>query len=351
MLANIDSLEVEKRKRHAVAKIITHTKEPTQSAATGFAPANIALCKYWGKRDTVLNLPLTSSLSISLGTKGTSTKISLREGNDSIELNGQICAANDPFAVRLSSFLDLFRPRSAFGFKICTHNTIPTSAGLASSASGFAALVTALDQLFSWQLEKRALSILARLGSGSASRSVYTGFVEWHAGSADDGSDSYAQELETTWPELRLGLLTLSAEKKAWDSRSAMQHTQATSPFYSEWPRMIQADLATIKEAIENRNFEQLGQASESNALALHALILSARPSILYWKPETLDILHRIEQLRRKGLAIYATIDAGPNIKLIFLESATEDVRTYFPEVEIIVPFAATAKTSLPLPV
>lgn len=327
-------------RRRAVAAIIGAPKEPVQRVAVGFAPANIALCKYWGKRDSVLNLPVTSSLSLSLGSKGTSTQLSLRRGRDAVWLNGRLMKGDDPFVERLSSFLNLFRPASGLGFDVRTCNTIPTAAGLASSASGFAALVLALNELFAWRLDRRALSILARLGSGSACRSVCSGFVEWRAGCSRDGSDSYAQPLEVSWPDLRWGILYLNTEKKAWSSRRAMEHTQITSPFYGEWPRTVQGDLAAVKQAIVERDFERFGQTSESNALALHALAIAARPSILYWQPATLSLLHRIQALRRQGLSVYATMDAGPNVKVLFLESSIGEVQKHFPDVEIIAPFA-----------
>ncbi|MCC7300566.1 MAG: diphosphomevalonate decarboxylase, partial [Verrucomicrobia bacterium] len=172
-----------------------------------FAPANIALCKYWGKRDAELNLPVNSSLSISLGKLGTHTAVKFSKSADKVFLNGKPAPAD--FAARISKFLNLFRAEGQF-FEVRTKNNIPTAAGLASSASGFAALVKALDQLFGWGFNPRELSMLARLGSGSASRSLYDGFAVWHAGVRADGMDSCSEPLSSDWKNLRIGILEVS---------------------------------------------------------------------------------------------------------------------------------------------
>lgn len=156
-----------------------------------FAPANIALCKYWGKRDTTLNLPLTSSLSISLGKKGATCTVQLSDQlQDICILNGKTLAVDSKFSTRITQFLDLFRPCEKMFFHVNSQMNIPLAAGLASSACGFASLVLALNDFFGWKLSQQELSILARLGSGSACRSLVQGFVEWQAGLRADGMDS-----------------------------------------------------------------------------------------------------------------------------------------------------------------
>ena len=186
---------------------------PRYETATAFAPTNNALCKYWGKRNQELNLPVTSSLSISLGEKGATTTLTVNnQSHDNIILNQKKVELTTTFAQRLIQFLDLFRRDYFFDINIQTN--IPIAAGLASSACGFAALVQALNQLFGWELSPIELSILARLGSGSASRSIWQGFVEWHAGVRKDGMDSYAECLEKKWPELCIGLLLLDSNEK-----------------------------------------------------------------------------------------------------------------------------------------
>jgi diphosphomevalonate decarboxylase len=306
---------------------------------TAFAPSNIALCKYWGKRDFALNLPLTSSLSVSLGTLGTETCIHLLEGQaDSIVLNGEMVPPEKPFAARMSAFLDLFRPTGKC-FTVETKNNIPTAAGLASSASGFAALVLALDDLFDWDLSREKMSMLARLGSGSAARSVYEGFVVWHAGEGTDGLDSFAEPCPFTWPEFRIGILELCSGEKPVGSRSGMNRTVETSMLFKEWPEKVRHDLNRIEVAIASRDFELLGKTAESNALAMHATMLDAWPPLMYFQPESVAMMHRIWQLRADGLPLYFTMDAGPNLKLLFTAENEATVKEQFPELQTVSPF------------
>lgn len=308
-------------------------------SASAFASSNIALCKYWGKRDEELNLPVTASLSVSLGHLGTRTKISISNMADRITLDDCELADEDPFARRLISFLDLFRsPREKYNIE--TKNNFPTAAGLASSASGFAALVIALDDLYAWHLTKKELSLLARLGSGSASRSIFNGFVEWQRGSRDDGMDSFAQVLAEQWPELRLGVVTVADEQKAVGSRAGMRRTTETSELYRSWPLQVEKDLRNIKEAIQNRDFELLGKTAESNALAMHATMLAAWPPLLYWKPETVLVFQKVWKMREAGVPVYFTIDAGPNVKILFLENQLNVVSKNFGSMEIVTPFS-----------
>ncbi len=309
-----------------------------RSAGRASAPANIALCKYWGKRDAELNLPVTSSLSVSLGELGAETEIA-RAGSDEVWLNGEALAPDHSFTRRAMAFLDLFRPEPGFQFALRTRSTVPVAAGLASSASGFAALVRALDDLFGWGLDRRALSILARMGSGSAARSVYEGFVEWHAGSAPDGMDSFAEPLPEIWPGLRIGLLLVSKAAKPIGSRDAMNRTVATSALYRAWPEKVSDDLLDIREAIRARDFDRLGRSAESNALAMHATMAAAWPPVVYWTEDSVRMMHRIWALRAAGLPVYFTMDAGPNLKLLYEDASAPALQAEFPELVSIRPF------------
>ncbi|MBN2686322.1 MAG: diphosphomevalonate decarboxylase [Pontiellaceae bacterium] len=323
-----------------VEKMLADRKSLQKGEGSAFAPSNIALCKYWGKRDAELNLPINSSLSISLAELGTHTQIRLREGRDAVYLNDMRQAAESGFIRRMSAFLDLFRSYySQSFFEVRTNNNIPTAAGLASSASGFAALVLALNDLGGWGLNQKHLSMLARLGSGSASRSVYEGFVQWNAGLQSDGSDSFAERLEIDWPELRVGVLEVSADQKPVGSRDGMNRTVATSELYNNWPNQARADLAEIRSAIEQYDFSLLGKTAERNALAMHATMLSAWPPLLYLQPESVEQIHNVQRARADGLEVYLTIDAGPNIKLLFLAESERDVCDVFPGVRVIRPF------------
>ena len=309
--------------------------------ATAFAPANIALVKYWGKRDSNLNLPITDSLSIDLGNLGTETTIEAAD-HDSVILNGTKLEQDDAFAVKVINFIDLFREAlnqvatNQSALTITTNNNIPTGAGVASSASGFAALTKALDQVFGLGLSGRELSLLANLGSGSASRSIFKGFVYRHAGIDLDGMDSYSEPLPCTWPELKIGLITVSTKAKRVSSREGMERTVATSPLYKQWPQQVKEDMEKVLTAIKEKDFELLGATAESNALAMHKCIQASVPPINYFEPETIEIIKKVQELRKNGLPLYLTIDAGPNVKLLYQKKDEEKVKNEFPEIRIV---------------
>lgn len=328
------------KKSDIVNKILHQNKIlQAKDSAQAFAPTNIALCKYWGKRDKELNLPITSSLSIALAEKGATTTLSLHDAKeDLIFLNGNQLEQNSNFVIRLSEYLNLFRSIHPFALRIDIKMNIPVAAGLASSACGFASMASALNELFSWNLAKRDLSILARLGSGSAARSLWTGFVEWHAGSEVDGMDSFAEPLDYVWNDLRLGILSISTAEKPVSSRMAMQGTVETSLLYQSWPQKVAIDLQLIKDAIKENNFPLLGKTAESNALAMHATMLASSPPVCYFLPETIAAMHKVWELHRQGMEVYFTEDAGPNLKLLFLEKDENSIKEQFPQLEIIRP-------------
>lgn len=302
-----------------------------------FAPTNIALCKYWGKRDIELNLPMTSSLSIALPDKGALTALSLHsQNNDMVILNNKELSPDSAFVKRLTQYLDLFRPVKKWNLQIDIKMNIPVAAGLASSACGFASLVLALNDIFDWNLSKKDLSILARLGSGSASRSLWKGFVEWHAGVQTDGMDSFAAPLDFEWPELCIGILSVSNNEKPISSRAAMQQTVDSSSLYGCWPKKVARDMVILRQALQRKNFSLLGGTSESNALAMHATMLSSWPPVCYNLPETVAAMHQVWNIRRDGLELYFTQDAGPNLKLLFQEKDQDKVHAQFPQMEVV---------------
>jgi diphosphomevalonate decarboxylase len=319
-----------------VDNLLERTDGTPGTRGEAFAPANIALCKYWGKRNTELNLPVNSSLSISLGRLGTRTVVKFAADADRIYLDGK--AAPLDFARRTSAYLDLFRPQGAF-FEVRTKNNIPTAAGLASSASGFAALAKALDQLLDWKFNLRELSMLARLGSGSATRSLYEGFAVWHAGQRADGMDSYAEGLDAAWPELRVGILEISKTRKAVGSTDGMNRTSETSELYDSWPKQAACDYDALRTAVAAQDFPMLGKTAENNALAMHATMMAAWPPLCYWKPQSLTMMQKVWAAREKGMELYFTMDAGPNLKLLFLKEDQAAVKALFPKVQIVKPF------------
>lgn len=308
-----------------------------------FAPSNIALCKYWGKRDAELNLPMNASLSVSLDHLGSRTRVTPIDAEvDEVWLNGGHQLPESRFASRTSRFIDLFRQQQPqLRFRVDTDNNIPTAAGLASSASGFAALTRALNDSFGLGLSATEQSILARLGSGSACRSLFDGFVEWQMGVREDGMDSHGVALDNTWPGLCVGLVKVDSGEKTIDSRSGMQRTVETAHLYQSWPLQAATDLQRLHDAIAARDFGVFGAVAEQNALSMHATMIASWPPLVYWQPESLAAMQKVWQLRNSGVAVYFTMDAGPNLKLLFESGSRDALLEHFPDLEIVQPFGA----------
>ncbi|AKQ33366.1 diphosphomevalonate decarboxylase [Candidatus Coxiella mudrowiae] len=329
------------KRNHIFQKLLApQNKTPVKSFGQAFAPSNIALCKYWGKRNLELNLPFTSSLSISLNNKGAHAKISSSPNlHHELIINNNLLNLESVYAKPLLAFLEEFTFLDIKAFRLELNFNIPIAAGLASSSSSYAAIIKAMNDFFGWQLNGKTLSILARLGSGSACRSVFEGFVQWHCGTDPAGMDSYAEPLNQNWPELCVGLHIVSSQKKTTSSREGMKRTVATSALYTAWPQKVNEDLISLKKAITQKDFSLLGRAAESNALAMHATMLAAWPPLMYSSPETIQLLKKIWMLREKGLEIYFTQDAGPNIKSLFLAQDKEKLSHHFHDLETILPF------------
>ncbi len=289
--------------------------------ATAQAQPNIALVKYWGKRDDVLNLPAAGSLSITLDALHTRTTVRFDDALDAddIVLNGKRDGAQTR---KLGVFLDLFRGRARIETRaqVESGNDFPTGAGLASSASGFAALAVAVNRALDLKLSSRELSILARRGSGSAARSIFGGFAEMIAGTRADGEDAFAKPLlePEAWP-LKVAVAITTRTAKTISSRVGMDASRRTSPFYRDWIATVEADLAAGRQAVGARDFEKLADVSEASCLAMHAVMLSTRPGLIYWNAATVDCIHCIRDLRRHGTGVFFTLDAGPQVKAVCL--------------------------------
>ncbi|MBE8215322.1 MAG: diphosphomevalonate decarboxylase [Endozoicomonadaceae bacterium] len=324
-------------------KLLQKTVPLAPKTYTAYAPANIALCKYWGKRNTALNLPINDSLSISLGKKGTHTTVEPIEGlKDIIFLNHQPVLKTDITYHYITQHLHLFR--QCFGqqaFRVISHNTIATAAGLASSASGFAALTQAIIGSYGLSLPQSSHSILARLGSGSACRSIGYGFMWWQAGTRLDGQDSFATPLDCQWPTLQVGILTITTQKKHISSREGMQHTTNTSILYPRWPQEAAKHLQAIKAAIKQQDFKTFGEQVEQNALTFHATMLASWPPLCYWTPDTLQHIQSVWRARENGVKVYLTMDAGPNLKLLFESNQVKAIKQIWPNLDIIQPFVS----------
>jgi diphosphomevalonate decarboxylase len=284
------------------------------------ARANIALVKYWGKRDARLNLPVAGSLSLTLDRLHTTTGVAFdaAAAEDAVLLDGRPAPA--PFAARVTGFLDLVRERAGLRARarVETSNDFPTGAGLASSASGFAALALAATRAAGLDLRPAALSALARRGSGSAGRSIFGGLVLMRAGERADGEDACAEELLApgAW-DLRLVVAIAAHTAKAVSSSEGMRRTQATSRLYPAFVEGCRRDLAEAQAAIAARDLERLGEVAERSATELHASALAARPPLVYLAAATLAGLDAILALRREGVPAWFTCDAGPQAKAL----------------------------------
>lgn len=298
--------------------------------ATAKAHTNIALIKYWGKRNDALILPTNSSLSLTLDGFYTETSVEFKEGlvKDIFELDQEIItgvAYN-----RVSAYLDLIRSfaRTDMHAEVHSTNAVPTAAGFASSASGFAALAAAATKALDIDVTDTDLSRLTRQGSGSACRSIYGGFVQWEEGTRDDGLDSYAVPIapKEHW-DVRVAAVVLTAREKDISSRIGMKRTVDTSVFYQGWLDSVPHDLSEIKDGIQARDFEKVGSIAEANCLKMHATTLGASPPFTYWHDTTMAVMQTVQGLREKGIPAYFTIDAGPNVKVLYLPEHEEKVQ------------------------
>ena len=291
--------------------------------ASARSNVNVALVKYWGKRDAGLNLPATGSISLTLDGLSVDARVAFAAepasgaSDDVFEIDGAPATPGDH--ERLARFLDLIRAETgaAGAAAVRTESHVPRGAGLASSAAAFSALALAATRAAGVLLEPRALSALSRRGSGSAARSIFGGFVEWHRGTRPDGSDSVAEPLLDVgnW-DVRIVVALTSLGPKAVSSRDGMARA-AASPLYPAWVEGAEGDLAEARAAIATRDLERLGHLAEHSALKMHAIGLAARPPLLYWNGATVECIHRVWALRAEGVPAFVTIDAGPQVKVL----------------------------------
>jgi len=288
------------------------------------AAPSLALIKYWGKKPAAPNRAATSSLALGLDGLYSETCVSFAEGRDRVCLDGR-----EQPAERYAAFFENIRGflNAPHYYECESYNNFPSAAGLASSSSGFAALAAASVRLSSLHLQKampnlRTLSMLARLGSASAARAVYPGFVLLPAG-ASSARPLYGAEF---WPELRVIVARVTDEAKGRSSRDAMEHTRATSPYYPAWLRDSRALSARAEEALAARDIERLGPLIRASTYRMFGSMLASDPPILYWRPLTVALLGVIEDIRRQGLLAYETMDAGPQVKIFCLERDVSSV-------------------------
>jgi diphosphomevalonate decarboxylase len=303
---------------------------------TAIAHPNIALVKYWGKADVARNLPAVGSISITLDTLVTTTRVRFDAGGDSDELSLDGKQASDERTARARTCLDLFRrfrPELP-AVVVESENSFPTAAGLASSASGFAALVTAVNAGLESPLGEDRLAEIARACSGSSPRSLYGGFVELAL--AGDSTTVRPILDRREWPLEVLIAVTSKAAKKV-GSTDGMELTRTTSAFYDSWVSSSPDDLAVARDAIAARDFEALAAVGEVSCLRMHAVAMAARPGLIYWNGTTVECLHRVRELREQGTPVFFTIDAGPQLKAVCEANSTARVAGALAEIPGVV--------------
>jgi len=309
-------------------------------SVTCIAPVNIAVIKYWGKRDSKLNLPINSSLSGTLDMEDlkTVTTVSFLEPGqaDQIELNGKQEDINNP---RIQAVLKEMRSRAQeseqnLPIAIRSSNNFPTAAGLASSASGYAAMVFGLSKLFRIDGE---VSDVARQGSGSSTRSLFGGFVRWEMGQLDDGKDSIASQVvdENHWADMRVLILVVSDHKKSVSSAAGMQQTVKTCPEIPDRIKRVPERMIEMERAIQEKDFEAFAKLTMVDSDDFHNLCHTTQPPIHYMNDVSFNIVKLVQQFNQPSMRAAYTFDAGPNAVIYLPESNVQSflstVMHYFP--------------------
>jgi diphosphomevalonate decarboxylase len=300
---------------------------------SSLAHPNIAFIKYWGNRDNTLRIPSNGSISMNLASleTRTSVEISPEFAYDSLTLNGH--RESGAALVRVKAFLDLLRETS--GKMIYAHvrseNNFPVSAGIASSASAFAALAAAGSKAFGLELSEKELSILARRGSGSASRSIPSGFVEWHAGRTNASSFAATIAPAEHW-ELWDCVTVVTDQPKKTGSTEGHQ-LASTSPFQEARVKDAPRRLEICRKAILEKDFEALAGIIELDSDMMHAVMMTSQIPLMYWSPKSLEIMHEVAQWRKSGIPAAYTLDAGPNVHVICTKAYANRIRAHLEKI------------------
>jgi len=302
----------------------------SQKRTTVKAHPNIAFIKYWGNAIPDLRLPSNGSISMNL--HGLDTVTSLTENKKgafhSLEINGE--KQDSIKTKRISAFIE--KARELYGFSgyldVRSQNNFPMGAGIASSASAFAALATALNDFYALDLSEKEISALARLGSGSACRSIPDGFTMWKTGTTHEGSYATSIVPVNHWELYDYILIVNKDEKKI--SSTEGHHLSATSPFQSVRIHDAKRRLEICKSAILDKDFEKLSDIIELDSDMMHAVMMTSNPPITYWQPDSIAIMKKVRALRKRGIACAYTMDAGPNVHVICTASDLNKVKENF---------------------
>lgn len=277
------------------------------------ASPNLAILKYWGKRDDRSNLPDTPSLGVTLAGLVTETTVRADAERDQVLVAGEIQPERryEPFFRHLRERLGIARH-----FRAESTNSFPTGAGIASSASGFAALAVGAAAAAGLRPAPAELSAIARVGSASAARSCFGGFVLLPAG----GHAAQQVFPPSHWPELRVIVAVVERGAKPLSSRDAMKRCKDTSPYYDAWVRSSETLVPEALQALSHRDLSRLGELARISFMRMFATMMGAVPPVLYWHPESLGLIELCRRLRERGIGAHETMDAGPQVKIFCLE-------------------------------
>ena len=306
--------------------------------------ANIAIVKYWGKKDAKKMIPATSSISLTLNDMFTETEMEFISDEDikiSVEkemkngdykdkfsdmadlfyLNGEL--QDSVHTEKISKVVDLFRENRSQKVKISTTNNMPTAAGLSSSSSGLSAVIKACNELFGKNYTQSELAQISKFGSGSSSRSFFGPIAAW---------DKDTGEIYEVRTDLKLAMivLVLNENKKEISSRNGMELCAKTSIYFDEWVKQSEIDFVNMKKYLAENNFEKVGTLTEENALRMHKTTETANPSFTYFNEKTYEAMDFVKNLRNNGEKCYFTMDAGPNVKVLCLEEDLEKLAEFF---------------------
>lgn len=293
--------------------------------------ANIAIIKYWGKKDPIKMIPATSSISLTLENLFTETEISFITKEEAIEKTGQASdllyingeLQNEEQIKKITKVVNLFRDDRSQLVKIDTTNNMPTEAGLSSSSSGLSAAIKACNKLFDKNLSREELAQISKFASGSSSRSFFGPVGMW---------DKDTGEISEVKTDLKLAMivLVLNEEKKIISSRKGMALCMETSTSFDEWIRQSEIDFENMKKYLSEGDFSKVGELTEENALRMHETTKNANPPFTYLTEKSFEAMEYVKELRKQGERCYFTMDAGPNVKVLCLEEDFERLKDIF---------------------
>lgn len=290
--------------------------------ATALAHPNIAFIKYWGKLNPELNLPLNNSISMNLDSLHTKTTVEFLDlDEDYVMIDKKISSGKEK--TRVAEHLNRFRKLAGVDqkAKVVSENNFPSSAGIASSSSGFAALTLACSSALKLDLDEKTLSVMSRLASGSSCRSIPEGYVEWLMGASNESS--YAESIEKPENFNVLDMVVIVSRKKK--DVSSTEGMKIFNPYFYARLAEVHENICRVRDAIKEKNFTALGKYAEKDCISMHSVMMNS--GLFYWEPDTIKVMKQVFELRKEGTECYFTIDAGPNVHVLTLPENEEKIR------------------------